>query len=97
RDEDRDDDEPAWDRRGERRAARQDRRTRDRAESDDRPDELAAMVEMSKDVAGRVQELQRVAEGARPLYDSLERRQRERLVRYIHREYAIPGVQQGRR
>lgn len=55
---------------------------------EDEVDALADMQEMADVMRGRAEDLQNVVAAARPLYESLDRRQQRMLIRFIQREWA---------
>ncbi|MDB5569743.1 MAG: hypothetical protein JWN93_926, partial [Hyphomicrobiales bacterium] len=56
-------------------------------------DALESMQDMAANMRGRADEMQKIAEAARPLYDTLDRRQRRLLTRFVQRDWIMSGMQ----
>jgi hypothetical protein len=61
----------------------------DRREREDRPNDLALMRDEATQLTLRAVSLQRLADAAEPLYDSLDNRQRHRLIQLMRTEFEI--------
>lgn len=55
---------------------------------EDEVDALADMQEMADAMRERAEDLQKVVAAARPLYESLDRRQQRMVIRFVQREWA---------
>jgi len=80
-------DERRMDRRGAQERSPADWRRRDPRARDEDANALADMQDMANALRERAEDLQKVAEAARPLYELLDRRQQRMLIRFIQREW----------